>query len=211
MLERLVRLYPRAWRARYGDELAQLVTDLRPGASRAALAFDLIRSAVTLHLREVRTMNAHAMRVALSAAAIVWLGVSAEIVLSNVVFPSKTDDDLVPILVSYACIFAAFFLVGRLSARHGANARSQVLAGVIAGAVIGAATVATFAVVDNVWLDIVSRQQAKIDGFAHSGASSMRAYINQGLIGAALFLTAVLAGFGALLSRAGGLSHTRRL
>ncbi len=79
------------------------------------------------------------------------------------------------------------------------------LAGLIAGMTIGALTVATFAIVDNVWLDVVARQQTKIDGFAHSGAASMRAYINNGLIGAAVFLTVALGAFGAALSLAGGL------
>jgi hypothetical protein len=73
---------------------------------------------------------------------------------------------------------------------------------------IGALTIATFAVVDNVWLDIVSQQQAKIDGFAHSGAASMRDYINNGLIGAAVFLTIALGIFGAALSLLGGAVST---
>ena len=47
-------------------------------------------------------------------------------------------------------------------------------AGLIAGMAIGALTVVTFLVVDNVWLNIVAQQQTKIDGFAQSGAASMR-------------------------------------
>jgi hypothetical protein len=60
-------------------------------------------------------------------------------------------------------------------------------------------------VVDNVWFDVVRYQPAKIVGFAESGAASMRQYINEGLIGAAVFLTLPLGVFGALLSMAGGL------
>jgi hypothetical protein len=78
------------------------------------------------------------------------------------------------------------------------------MAGLVTGALIGALTTATFAVVDNVWLDIVARQPAKIDGFAHSGAGSMREYISHGLIGTAVFLTAGLAAVGMALSLAGG-------
>jgi hypothetical protein len=213
MLERLIRLYPADWRRRYGAELEQLVRDLRPGSSRTAIALDLVRSALSTRLRQELTVHAphrRAIGAALVAAAIAWAALSAEIVLTNVVFPSRTDDDAAPVLVSYLCIFATLFLVGRLAARAGAGAGTQVLAGILAGALIGAATVATFAVVDNVWLDIVSRQQTKIDGFAHSGAASMRAYVNEGLVGAALFLTVALAAFGALLARAGGLSSTWR-
>jgi hypothetical protein len=108
-------------------------------------------------------------------------------------------------LISYLCIFAALFVIGMLAARDGTGRKGLVLAGLIAGTMIGALTVATFAVVDNVWLDIVSQQQTKIDGFAHSGATSVRQYINDGLRGAAVFLTVALGAFGAGLSLLGGL------
>ncbi|MFG2039418.1 hypothetical protein [Dactylosporangium sp. NPDC048998] len=212
MLERLVRLYPAAWRARYGDELEELVRDLRPEASRVYLAADLVRGAIAARVGEVLEMqraDRQAMKSGLLIAGIVWAGLSAEILLTNVVFPSKTDDDGPAVLMSYLGIFAALFLVGRIAARRGAGRQGQVLAGLVAGAVIGAASVATFVVVDNVWLDIVARQPAKIDGFAHSGASSMRAYVNQSLIGAGLFLAAMFGALGALLSTAGGLSARR--
>ena len=135
----------------------------------------------------------------------VWLGLSAEILIANVVLPSKTDDDSLTVVVSYLCIFAALFLTGMLAARDGAGRKGQVLAGLVAGSMIGALTVATFAVVDNVWLDVVAQQQSKIDGFAHSGAGSMREFVNHGLIGAAIFLTLGLGVLGAALSWAGGL------
>jgi hypothetical protein len=63
---------------------------------------------------------------------------------------------------------------GELAAGDGAGRRGQILAGLVAGSMIGALTAATFAVVDNVWLDIIVQQQSKIDGFAHSAAASMR-------------------------------------
>jgi hypothetical protein len=138
-------------------------------------------------------------------AATVWLGLSAEILIVNVVVPSKTDNDGLSVLVSYLCIFAALFLTGVLAARDGAGQRGQVLAGLVAGAMIGALTTATFAVVDNVWLDVVAQQQSKMAGFAHSDAGSMREFINHGLIGTAVFLAAGLGVLGAALSWAGGL------
>jgi hypothetical protein len=102
------------------------------------------------------------------------------------------------------------FLTGMLAARRGAGRTGQVLAGLVAGVLIGALTVASFAVVDNVWLDVVSQQQTKIDGFAHSGAASMREFINQGLIGAAVFLTLGLGAVGAALAGIGGLAGEDR-
>ena len=204
----LICLYPARWRERYGGELDQLVRDLRPSASRIGIAVDLVRGAFDAHLQrgvDMRTSDWKAIGRGAMIAAIIWLGLSIEILLSNVVFPSKTDDDAILVLVSYLCIFAALFLTGILAARGGAGRTGQLLAGLLAGAMIGALTVATFAVVDNVWLDVVAQQQTKIDGFAHSDATSMREYINDGLIGAAVFLTGGLGLAGAVLGVFGGI------
>jgi hypothetical protein len=204
----LIRLYPASWRERYGGELEQLVQDLRRSTSTVAVAVDLVKGALDAHLQrgfDMRMPDRRAIRRGMLIAGIVWLGLSVEILLSNVVFPSKSDDDAISVLVSYLCIFAALFLTGVLAARDGAGRKGQVLAGLVAGAMIGSLTVATFAVVDNVWLEVVAQQQTKIDGFAHSDAGSIREYINDGLIGAAVFLTVGLGAFGAALSRFGGL------
>jgi hypothetical protein len=159
----------------------------------------------------VQTSDRHAIKRGVLIAVFSWLGVSAEILLTNVVFPTRTDNDGVLVVVSYLGIFAVLFLTGVLAARHGASRTGQVVAGLIAGALIGALTVVTFAVVDNVWLGIVSQQQAKIDGFARSGAASMREYINHSLIGLAVFFTVVLAAFGAALGALGGFTDRARL
>jgi uncharacterized membrane protein YeiB len=208
MPKRLVRLYPRRWRARYGDELEQLIHDLQPSTSRTRLAVDLVRGALNAYVEEALAMRAAdriAIKRGLLVALIVWAVLSTGILFTTVVFPSKTDDDLIPILLSYVCVFAALIQTGAIAARAGASRKVQLLAGLIAGVVIGASMVITFLIVDNVWLDIVARQPTRIDGFAHSGAASMRSYINQGLIGPGVFFTAAFGVFGALLSLAGGL------
>jgi hypothetical protein len=205
----LVRLYPRRWRERYGAELEQLVRDLQPAGFRLPVALDLARGAVSAHVQERIAMNVVRRRSIVRTAVIagvVWLGLSVEILLSNVVFPSTTDDDAVPVVVSYLSIFAALFLAGFVVARAGAGWKGQVIAGLAAGVTIGLLTAATFAVVDNVWLDVVAQQQTKIDGFAHSGAASMREFINDGLIGVAVGLPIGLGVFGALFGLAGGLA-----
>jgi hypothetical protein len=206
----LVRLYPKGWRARYGDELEQLVRDLQPAGPR--LALDLVRGAIGMHLQGIAmdTVRRRSILRTLAIAGVVWLGISVEILLSNVVFPSTGDDDTVPVLISYLCIFGAMFLAGFLAARAGAGRWMQIAAGALAGALIGLLSAATFAVVDNVWLDIVAQQPNKIDGFARSGAASMRDYINQGLIGVAVGLPLGLGFFGALFGLAGGLAGDRR-
>jgi hypothetical protein len=207
-----LRLYPERWRERYGEELEQLVCDVRGSRSGPALAMDLIRGAVDAHIQQrfdMQTMDWRAIRRGVLVAGIMWLVLSVEIVLTNVVFPSKTDDDGISVVVSYLCVFATLFLVGMLAERDGAGPRGQAVAGAVAGMLIGALTIATFAVVDNVWLDVVSQQQTKIDGYAASGAASMRAFINEGLIGAAVVLTIALGVFGALLGLTGGAIRRR--
>jgi hypothetical protein len=204
----LIRLYPIRWRERYGGELEQLVRDLRPSTSTVIIAVDLVKGALDAHVQQgidVQAWDRKAIKRGALIAGTVWLGLSAEILISNVVLPSKTDDDALSVLVSYLCIFAALFLTGMLAAREGAGRKGQVLAGLVAGSMIGALTAATFAVVDNVWLDVVAQQQSKVDGFAHSGAGSMREFINHELIGIAVFLTVGLGVLGAALSWAGGL------
>jgi hypothetical protein len=206
-IQLLIGLYPARWRRRYGAELEQLVYDMRPSISWWALATDLLLGAFDAHIHQgldMQTTDRRAIKRGILIAGIVWVGLSIEVVRSNVVFPSKADDDTVSVLLSYLCVFAALFLIGALAGRSDASGKGQILAGLIGGAMIGALTIATFAVVDNVWLDIVSQQQAKIDGFAHSGAASMRDYINNGLIGGGVFLTLALGVFGAALSRLGG-------
>jgi hypothetical protein len=208
----LIRLYPRTWRERYGGELEQLVRDLRPARSGVGLAADLAKGAIVAHVRlrcDVQKPDRKAIKRSALIAGISWLGLSAEILLANVVFPSKTDNDAIPVVLSYLAIFAVLFLTGMLAARNGAGRAGQVLAGLTAGVIIGALTVATFAVVDNVWLDIVGQQQTKLDGFAHSGAASMREYLNHSLFAPAVFLTIVLGTLGAVLGGLGGLAGRR--
>jgi hypothetical protein len=204
----LIRLYPARWRERYGSELEQLVHDLRPARSRASIGVDLVKGALGVRLKQgidMQISDRRAITRGTLIAGTVWLGLSAEIVVVNVILPSRTDDDGASVLISYLCIFAALFLTGTLAARDGAGRKGQVLAGLVAGSMMGALTVGSFAVVDNVWLDVVAQQQSKIDGFAHSGAGSMREFINHGLIGTAVFLTVGLGLLGAALSWAGGL------
>jgi hypothetical protein len=206
-IQMLIRLYPTRWRQRYGAELEQLVYDLRPSTSWLALATDLLLGAFDAHIQQgldMQTKDRRAITRGVLIAGIVWVGLSVEVLRSNVLFPSRSDNDTISVLVSYLCVFAALFLTGVLAGKSEASRKGQALAGLIAGAMIGALTIATFAVVDNVWLDIVSQQQTKIDGFAQSGAGSMRDYINNGLIGGAVFLTIALGVFGAALSLLGG-------
>ena len=141
-------------------------------------------------------------------AGLLWLGLSAEVVLTTVVFPAP-GDDTVAILVTYLAVAAALGGIGVLAARCGAVRRMQVLAGAVAGAALGALTMVSSAVVDNIWLGTVSRAPQNINGFAHSGAASMRAYINHDLIGPAIFAVVAFGIIGAIMGAFGGMVGER--
>jgi hypothetical protein len=71
----LLRLYPRRWRERYGDEFALILRSTPPGPHTV---FDVVRGAVDAHVREIRL--GPALRWALlaaCAAAVGWLNFHA--------------------------------------------------------------------------------------------------------------------------------------
>lgn len=207
----LIRLYPARWRRRYGGELEQLVADLHRERSRPAIAADLVRGAIGAHARHVLDtppLHRRTLRWSAVIAGAAWLALSADIFLSNVVFPAREDNGF-DILAAYLAVFGALGAVGVVAARHGADRGAQVLAGAVTGAVIGALSMVSFAVVDNVWLGVVSRQPQKLDGFAHSGAGSVRAYVNHGLIGPAVVAVVAFALIGAAMGAVGGMLGER--
>src|SRR5262245_30767453 len=91
----LVRLYPRGWRERYGEEYAQLLADLA-GQRRWWLVFDVGRGAVDAHLRGrfgVRRFFADpAVRRGILDGLIVSGLLAVLAVLTNVVFPGGPDE-----------------------------------------------------------------------------------------------------------------------
>ena len=77
----LLRLYPRAWRERYGEELSAQLESQRP--LRIGVVADLVRGALNAHLhplrRDTRTMRiSHLSRGTIAArTALVWSPVAA--------------------------------------------------------------------------------------------------------------------------------------
>jgi hypothetical protein len=151
-----------------------------------------------------------ALRRAVVVAAVVWLALSVEIVLSNVVFvPVPDDDDGVWAIAGYGLVFAALMIIGRHAARIGGGSGVQALSGAVAGALIGSFIAGTFFAVYNVFLTTVAKQQSKIDGLAQSGMTSMREYLNASLVGPLVFWTVAFAVFGAVFALVGGMTVRR--
>ncbi|HXO19150.1 MAG TPA: hypothetical protein VOA87_04410 [Thermoanaerobaculia bacterium] len=95
--------------------------------------------------------------------------------------------------------------------RHGTLA-AALKAGALVSLLSMGMVMLTFALVDNLFLDLVSRQPEKLWGFQHSEYHSMRAYINHGLLRGLFFALPVMAAVGAALGGLGGLAarFTRR-
>jgi hypothetical protein len=135
-------------------------------------------------------------------AAIAYLPLGLGLYLANVVFPSP-EDSSAGVLAMDVYLIAALMAAGALARRASARPAAPVIAGMAAGLVLAVLGMATFAVIDNVFLSIVSHQQGKIDGFRGSGMTSMRAYINSDLEATALGVAVVLTVAGAVLAPIG--------
>jgi hypothetical protein len=210
-VKRLIALYPARWRQRYGTEMARLLDDLAPfpAGARLRVAADLIRSALGAHMSKEFGMTSRLrqpLRRGAITAVIAWIPCGAGIVLTNAVFPARQDNDGLWVPLGYLLIPAVLAFAGLTRASQ----RSRVAAGAVAGAIFGLLTIATFAVVDNVFLQIVSQQQAKIEGLRESGMTSMRAFINSGLVPAGIVMTLEFAVLGIILAAVCGAAYDLR-
>jgi hypothetical protein len=108
-------------------------------------------------------------------------------------------------IVSWLGVLLLWAVAGFLAWRRSGKLGAALKAGALAALVSMGMVMLTFALVDNLFLGLVSRQPEKIWGFAHSGYQSMRAYINHGLLRGLLFALPVMTAAGALLGALGGL------
>jgi hypothetical protein len=192
-VNRLIRLYPRDWRDRYGDELDALVTDLeadRPGwRGRLPLALDIVRGALEARRFPVRRFFSDAaLRRGLLDGLVIAGALAVLIVLTNVVFPqgpTASDDDpeyMWQILTVYALMGLAFLAIGFRGARRSGTTAGGFRAGAAAGLVIAVLGVLTFFAVNNLFFGTISRQHDKLVTFQASGWTSYRAWVNVQLL-----------------------------
>jgi hypothetical protein len=221
-MNRLIKLYPRGWRDRYGEEFAALLTDASASRRRLSLAWDITRGAIDAHLRGRYAMTRYftdpALRRGLFDGLLVSGLIAVLVVLTNVVFPGgpqESDADpeyMTQYLITLAVLAGLLILIGARGQRRAARTglRAGVKAGTTAGVVIAAMITLTFMTVNNLFLDIVSRQHDKRVAFAASGWTSMRAYLTVTQLRGALFLVPALAAVGALLGLLGAAIVQRR-
>lgn len=209
----LVRLYPRDWRRRYGEELGELLVELHAEAPRRRLLVDLARGALDAHRQRrfgmKRLIADPGVRSGVAGGLVIAGLLAVMVVLTNVVFPGGPDESdgdpeylwqYAATLVVLATLLA---VIGARARRRAGHALVGLRAGAAAGAVIAVAVTATFLIVNNIFLDIVSRQHDKRIAFAASGWTSMRAYLTVTQLEGALILVPALATVGALLGLLG--------
>ncbi len=140
-----------------------------------------------------------------------WMGAffAPCVVFVTFVFPANRSDDEFGglILAVYLATFVYYAAAGVFSVRKSNRIRDGVRVGAIT-AVIGMGLIlAVFALMNNIFLETVSQQVDKIRGFQlhHSQYSSMRAYINWGMLGGAVFGLPVFGLIGAACGGLGGI------
>jgi hypothetical protein len=210
----LLRLYPRRWRQRYGEEFTEILESMSGRRARVRLVADVCRGALDAHLRERfgmrRLFGDPAVRVGVFDGLVVAGLLAVLVVLTNVVFPGGPDESdsdpeyVVQILATAAALGALLVAIGARGVRRSPTMTGAAKAGATAGAVIGVMVTLTFIVVNNLFLSIVSQQHDKRVAFAASGWTSMRAYVTVTQLRGGLFLVPVLAVVGAALGLLGG-------
>jgi hypothetical protein len=133
------------------------------------------------------------------------------IVWSNVIVPSHESDDEYGAwyLAFYLGLFVYFGIAGSLASgrRRPTFGRSALTGAATALLSVGIALL-TFIVIDNLFLDIVMTQPDKMAGFANSGLSDARDYVNQGNLLAVVIALPVTMLIGAAFGALGGAIRT---
>lgn len=132
---------------------------------------------------------------------------SVAVVLTNVVFPTpaESDDEYTGwYIVLFLGLLLVFAVGGLVASERTHPVRSGAVGGAVTALIMLGMTMLTFAVVDNVFLDVVSQQIDKVNAFQHQTTyTNMRDFINSGLLAGAVFVLPVAAVFGGLLGACG--------
>ena len=186
MVNKLIRLYPARWRERYGTEMTRLLDDLAPLSRGAQLriGLDLLRGAADARLSgdfHRPGGAARAVGVASGATVLGWLPVGALIFLTTVTFPSRFD--AIAVVSGFFYLMGLFLAIGAIASRACARPRpgTWLAACTASGSLMAVLFSATYAVIDNAYLGIVSRDPEQIAAFRASGMTSMRDFINVSL------------------------------
>ena len=132
------------------------------------------------------------------------LGMSAAIILTNVVFPSNKSDDGLINMFAFLLLFLLFAVGGYIAGKNTNSIKKGAIGGGITAIISVGMTMLTFFVIDNLFLDIVSKQPDKIWAFNHQTTyTDMRDFINYGLLKGLIFVLPVITLLGAVFGTIG--------
>jgi len=183
----LLLLYPERFRRAYGAEMRQtfhaMLDDAQIGAWRLwpRVLADVSGSLLPEHLVSWRRGEGKVHRYAYGVSLGAMLCIA--IVATNVIDPSSTYFGLgenLAMLLSAGSLLVFFVAIGFLVSGNTARIATGARIGALTALIGMGIAMLTFLAVDNLFLDIVSKQPEKIWGFEHSQFASMRAYINAG-------------------------------
>ena len=133
---------------------------------------------------------------------------SVAIVATNVIWPllagNPSPDNELSEGIGWLIVILIVFAAGFFRIRRTSNLRDAAIAGGTITFVAFAMTMLTFLVIDNLFIDIVSRQSEKIWLFQRSGFADMRSYLNHSNLRALWTALPVITAFGAICGLAGG-------
>ena len=187
----MLLLYPREHRRQFGPLMLQafrdLYTDMRQSEGHVSVGFWLriIEDATKSGARErFAKMKGSTDMKSYIYGLLLGLLLMVSIVWTNVISPTFESDDEYTgtYILIYLVVFLFFVLCGYLASRKTGKISDGARVGAITALITIVIVALTFFIVDNVFLDIVSKQPDKIYGFQHSTFSSMRDYINAGFL-----------------------------
>lgn len=132
---------------------------------------------------------------------ILGIGMSFVVIVTNIIFPSNKTDDGMIIMFCYLFLFVLFAIGGYISSRKTKTLKKGAVGGAVTALISISMVMLTFFIIDNLFLDIISRQPDKIWAFSHQTEyTNMRDFINHGLLRGLIFalpvITVIAAGFG---------------
>ena len=164
----VLRLYPKRFQERFAKEMLQTFRDqLRE--EKTDLVFwintlldetgNVFKEQLNLWNGGESPVRKYSFGLLLSAIMVI------AIVLTNIVFPQYGTDDYPAVGLMYLLFFVSFGITGYLSVNEKDNLIQGTKSGVIMGFTLMFIMVATFFVIDNLFLNIVSKQPEKIAYF----------------------------------------------
>lgn len=202
----LLKLYPTSYQRRFSNEMLQTFSDQYKEEKNDAYFWlrtisDELKNITNQQFQTVKEGELFMQKYSFG---LTVLGVMIiAIILTNIVFPNNASDDYPAVGLMYLSYFLSFGVTGFLSVKKKDSIIKGAKSGAILGLIVMVTMTITYLIIDNMFLDIVSKQPDKIMAFRTSGYHSMRESINFGLLKGLLFGSVVGSIFGGIFGSIG--------